>query len=82
MLKIDKELIIQNISGLKKYFESEMRKSTSLSVDLSSVSEVDTSGIALLVELKQYAKLVNCILSYENLSSAILKLCKLYKINL
>lgn len=81
MLVPEQSLIIKNIPSLYAKFVATIDQGQNLTLDLSGVTEVDSSGIALLIELKQLAQKKNCILTIDNPSSAILRLCNLYKIN-
>lgn len=81
MLAPEQPLIIKNIPSLYAKFVNTIDQGKNLTLDLSSVSEVDSSGIALIIEFKKLAQEKNCILTIGNPSTAILRLCNLYKIN-
>ena len=81
MLIPQQPLTIKNIPSLYARFVATIDQGQNTTLDLSNVSEVDSSGIALILELKQVAKNKNCTLSIDNPSPAILRLCNLYKIN-
>jgi ABC-type transporter Mla MlaB component len=59
-----------------------LKQNRGLDIDLSTISRVDSSGIALLVELKNMAKRHNWQLNYLSPTSEILKLCSLYSLNI
>lgn len=75
-------LTIQNIPALHKEYVAQINKGLAITFDLSNVTEIDSSGIALIIELKQTAKNKNCSFILNNPSVAVLRLCNLYKINL
>lgn len=53
-----------------------------LHIDLNNITHIDSAGIALLIELKSIAKQQNKQLFYDNPTPDILRLCKLYQVNI
>ncbi len=51
-----------------------------ISYDLSNVKEIDTTGVAFLLELKSYAKKVNADIKLINAPTHLHELSKLYQI--
>lgn len=82
MLKAIPQLTIDNISILYRDIVNLIKTNKDVTLDLSHITEVDSSGIALICELKQFAKSQGAELNIHNPSNAFLRLCKLYKINL
>lgn len=82
MLKTLPQLTLDNISILYRDVIGLIKDKKTVTLDLSHITEVDSSGIALLCELKQFAHTNGTSLTLQNLSDAILRLCKLYKITL
>lgn len=82
MLKAISQLTLNNISIVYRDVIHLIKGSKVVALDLSHINEIDSSGIALLCELKQVAKTYGSTLNLQNPSSAVLRLCKLYKITL
>lgn len=81
MLKPSLPLTIKNISALYREFTALINQGLDITFDLSEVTEVDSSGIALIIELKQYAKSKKRNFITHSPSPLVLRLCNLYKIN-
>lgn len=71
-----------NVLDLFKAIQQHANKSSNkFSVDCAKVINVDSAGIALLLELSTSPKFINLV-TLINLSSSIQELCQLYQINL
>jgi ABC-type transporter Mla MlaB component len=51
-------------------------------IDLKNIDMIDAAGIAMLVEIKQYAKKCNKHIEYTNHTINITKMCQLYHVKL
>lgn len=82
MITISKSLIHTTINQNRNELIKLIKANSSFTIDLGSVSQIDSSAIALLVELKSIAKRYSCDLNYINHTPIIERLCQLYKISL
>ncbi len=80
--KFKQPLIIANIALLLKSMTKLLAASKQLSIDLSTVSNIDSSGVALLLELKAVAHHQHCQLNFTNTPEVVKKFCQLYQVNL
>lgn len=55
---------------------------SNITIDLNNIDEVDSSGIAVLLELSQWAKFLKKTVNFKNISASLQNLCDLYKIDL
>lgn len=76
------QLVISNINNYLKEFSNTISKSPELTFDLSNISDIDSAGLAFLLELKKLAKQANCSLKFINSNDQVERLCQLYKISL
>ncbi|MBY0379676.1 MAG: STAS domain-containing protein [Burkholderiales bacterium] len=53
-----------------------------LEINLKNVTDIDSAAIAMLIELKNIANTNGTQISFVNSSQDVLRLCKLYCINL
>lgn len=80
-LKISEDLTIYNISTLLASLSDLLDKSQVLEIDLSMVSEIDTSGVQLLVHLKNKSLRNNKKLSFKNHSEQVVEAFEMYNIS-
>ena len=81
MLKPELPLTLKNIPTLYKNFISMLKQGISIDLDLKEVNEIDSAGVALIIELKQLAKNKNYHFTINNPSQSVLRLCSLYNVN-
>lgn len=65
------------IANLDKKAHAKIVKNSEVTLDLSQINEVDTSGLAWLLFLLEQANLNNCQLSFAHLPADLLKLAEL-----
>lgn len=82
MYKLTTPLVISNIASQLKILTQTICTSKEVNIDLSKLPDIDSAGIAMLLELKHIAKIQKCNLIISNPTSFILRLCDLYKINI
>ncbi len=75
--QIKGELTLESVPLLKSQQIKEILTDTSVTVDLSLLTKVDTAGLAWLFLLLEKAQKNNCILTFQNASNDLLKLAKL-----
>jgi ABC-type transporter Mla MlaB component len=73
-------LVIDNINLLLEQLSLVISPNQSVILDLSIVPNIDSAGIALLVELKKIAKKNQCALQFINPTIDIKNLCQLYQV--
>ncbi len=80
--KLTNPLIISTINLQLTHFINLITKESKIQIDLSDVIDIDSSGIAFLLELKQQAAHKKCQLIFINKTDAIQRLADLYKITI
>lgn len=78
--KLSGELTIQNAEPLKQGLLTLLDKGKSISIDLSEVSELDSSGVQLLYYAKQAALGRQLALELVNHSPAVVEVFELYRL--
>ena|SRR5690606_6209788 len=78
--KLSGELTIQNAEPLKQELMALLDKGKSISIDLSDVSELDSSGVQLLYYAKQAAMGQQLNLELVNHSPAVVEVFELYRL--
>lgn len=78
LLGIDGEMNIYHATEIKKELSEYLNRFEKLALDLSGVSEIDTSGYQILVSLKLKSKKENKKLAIINHSPDVLKIFDLY----
>ena len=73
-------LTINTINAQLIYLTNIIKHNTELQLNLSEITNIDSSGIALLIELKQVAVQSHCVLLFQNTTEAVQRLLTLYKI--
>ena len=76
------QLLISSVTDLLRDVGKLVGKSSVISIDLCKVSEIDSAGIAFLIELKSLAKQKNCRLIFLNVPSIVTRLCELYQVTI
>jgi ABC-type transporter Mla MlaB component len=80
--KLKNSLLINNVTKLLRQFNKHINSGGSITLDLSDVSNIDSAGLAFLIELKTNCIHNNCKINFINLSEPIINFCKLYQITL
>lgn len=80
MVRIDGEMTIYNAVDMKKGIEQCLKGSGEIRVDLSGVSEIDTSGAQILLLAKREARRLDRGLRIESHSRATRSLYELYNL--
>lgn len=80
--KLHSPLIISTVGNLHKPSVKIINKSKILDIDLSGVKNIDSAGVAFLLDLKSIAKSSGCTLSFSNTPDIIQRFCQLYKVSL
>ena len=75
-------LVMTTVSSLHKSMQILLAKTKALQLDLSLIKNVDSAGIAFLLELKSIAKRNGCKLDFIKTPGLIERFCKLYKVTL
>jgi ABC-type transporter Mla MlaB component len=76
------ELTFLNVKVQLEKWSKIILDTKKLDMDLLNLTKIDTSGIALLLELKKIAKKHNCRLNFINQTEQLKKLCQLYQVTL
>ena len=77
-MKIEADMTIFNAAELKNELISDMGDCSSFEIDLSQVSEIDTSGVQLLLLIKKEAALQNKEFKIASHSAATAAVIDLY----
>ncbi len=78
--KLSNPLIISTINEQLNNFNNLTAKN--LQMDLSEIIDIDSSGIAFLIEIKQQCLIKKCNLTFINKTQTIQRLADLYKITI
>ena len=78
--KLKSSLLINDVSSLLKEFETYIIPSNIVTIDLGDVSNIDSAGVAFLVELKVSGRQQNCQISFVNISKPVINFCQLYQL--
>lgn len=80
--KLEDRLLIDNINRLLKSLTKLINTSSMLNIDLSAVVNVDSAGIAFLLEAKAIAKQRKCQVHFSHIPEVVDKFCQLYRVTL
>ena len=80
--KLTSALLIKNVNQLLGEFTKRIQKDGSICIDLTDVTNIDSAGVAFLVELKALARLKNCQISFINIPTPVANFANLYQLNL
>ncbi len=80
--KLTSALLINNVTKLLRQFNKDIKSESSITLDLSNVSNIDSAGLAFLIELKANCMHNNCKINFLSPSEPIINFCKLYQITL
>lgn len=81
-IKLHDALVISTVSNLLNPLSKQIISAEELDIDLSIVKNIDSAGIAFLLELKSKAKQEKCKISFTNIPYVVNRLCQLYQITL
>lgn len=76
----DNELTIYKIQDSLEFINREIGDCENIELNLRDISEFDTSGIQLLISLKNYTKRTDKMLNISSLSSSVEELLTLYNL--
>ena len=79
---LPQELTNANVNQILDQILAQLKTVESLNLDCSQVVNIDSAGIALLLELKSVAIKQNKQLDLQNISTSIRALCELYTIKI
>lgn len=68
-------LLISNVMSIRKEILQMIANNQKIDLDMSDIKEIDSAGIALLIELKLTGRI-----NFINQSNPVLNLCQLYKV--
>lgn len=80
-LEITEDMTIYNVSSQFEQLSALLEQHEELEIDLSKVHEIDTSGIQLLVHLKNKSRSNNKKLSLKNHSEQVIEVFVMYDIS-
>ena len=80
--KFHRSILVTNIAAQLPVLKRLIFTNKNVTFDLSNVNNIDSAGIAFLIELKNTATNKSCNLVFTNPSTQINNLCQLYKITL
>ena len=80
--KLHRSILATNIATQLPVLKRLIFANSQLIFDLSDVNNIDSAGIAFLIDLKNIAANKACSLEFTNPSTQIINLCQLYKITL
>ncbi|MBX9598617.1 MAG: STAS domain-containing protein [Burkholderiales bacterium] len=79
---LPQELTNANVNQLLDQILAKLKTVESLNLDCGQVVNIDSAGIALLLELKSITSKQNIKLDLQNVSASIYALCELYAIKI
>lgn len=80
--KLNPRLVVDTVPEELETVSKLLTMNEPLNIDLSNITYVDSSGVALLIEIKNRARSRNINLSFSNVTGEIERLCKLYQIKI
>ena len=78
---LEGQLTRHTVALINKKKSSSLLKKQNVILDLSKVTKVDTAGLAWLLLIIEQANTYSCNLSFENLSSDLIKLAELCSVD-
>lgn len=79
LISIDGEMTISRAAAIKNEIFEKMEWGSAVSLDLSGVSEMDTSGFQILMLAQREAAIKNCAFSIKSQSPATEAVLELFK---
>ena len=80
-IRVKGELTVKTVMNALSQFKRECKALPNWVIDLTSVTRVDSSAIALLIELKRNAQKKNKSISFIYLPSALLAIARLSQVD-
>ena len=80
--KLSGQLLISNVNQQLSLLTKLITTNNAIKIDLSGINNIDSAGVAFLLELKSVARQNNCTLNFVNLPDAVDKFCQLYQVTL
>ena len=80
--KLSGQLLISNVNQQLGQLTKLIAECNGLKIDLSGITNIDSAGVAFLLELKSVARQKKCKLSFINLPELVDKFCQLYQVTL
>lgn len=77
VLLLEGEMTIFNAAAIREQLLNAMQDKAALEIDMSSVSEFDTSGLQIMVAAKKLAKQNNTRLKFTQMPNAVTELLEL-----
>ncbi|MDH5392426.1 MAG: STAS domain-containing protein [Gammaproteobacteria bacterium] len=77
-IDISGDMTIYEAAEIKQLFQNAIEKQANISISLANVSEIDSSGIQLMVSLKKAATDTDKTVSYHSHSPAVVALLDLF----
>lgn len=81
VMQISGDLIFANVTALLGQIERQLDGSEEMLLDLSGVGDVDSSGLALLLEVMEIARRRSIALRFRGLSEALLGIAQLSNVD-
>lgn len=85
-MQLGTSLTIANVATILKQFKDSLNcaksqtANTLINIDLGQIQQIDSAGIALLLELKNLANKANYSVEFTNLPDNIVNWCNLYRV--
>ncbi|MCW8889663.1 MAG: STAS domain-containing protein [Sedimenticola sp.] len=77
VLQLQGDLVFANVTALLGQIDPQLANKTALIIDMSNVADVDSSGLALLLELLERGQRRGVQLRFRALSEALLGIARL-----
>ncbi|MCW8943913.1 MAG: STAS domain-containing protein [Sedimenticola sp.] len=77
VLQLEGDLVFANVTAVLGQIDKQLQGKESLVIDLANVEDVDSSGLALLLEILERGQRRGIALSFRALSEALLGIARL-----
>jgi len=81
VMQISGDLVFANVTALLGQIERQLGDSQQMLIDLSGVGDVDSSGLALLLEVMEVARRRSISVRFRGLSEALLGIARLSNVD-
>jgi len=81
-IKIKGDIIINNVTNLKKQLDDDYTKYSILNFDLEKVDKIDTSGFQLVISFLKWIKSNEIEVNFVKISDDVLDISNLYDVDL
>jgi phospholipid transport system transporter-binding protein len=75
--KLSGELSFDTVTGLRNQFRAEFKSDVPATIDLGSVTRVDSAGVALMVDWLRFAKTHNQSIRFRNIPEQMVSIADL-----